>query len=122
MRIGELDHYNIITADLERSVAFYEQVLGFRNGERPDFGIPGAWLYSGARAVVHLISVDRNDKSGAGTIDHVAFRADDFDAARKTLKEKGVEFSEVNIPDFDLRQIFLHDPDGVKIELNFYSS
>ena len=79
-------------------------------------------MQEGARAVVHLIGVDRNDKSGAGTIDHVAFRAEDFDAARKTLKEKGVEFSEVNIPDFDLRQIFLHDPDGVKIELNFYSS
>lgn len=121
MPIGELDHYNIITADLDRSVSFYEQVLGLRNGKRPDFGIPGAWLYSGARAVVHLIGVDKNDKSGAGTIDHVAFRAEDFETTRQTLTAKGVEFSEVNIPDFDLRQIFVHDPDGVKIELNFYS-
>lgn len=122
MRIGELDHYNIITADLDRSVAFYEQILGLRNGERPDFGIPGAWLYAGKRPVVHLIGVDKNDKSGAGTIDHVAFRAEDFEATRETLTEKGVAFSQVDIPDFNLQQIFLHDPDGVKIELNFYSS
>lgn len=122
MRIGELDHYNIITADLNRSIAFYEQILGLRNGERPDFGIPGAWLYAGKRPVVHLIGVDKNDKSGAGTIDHVAFRAEGFETTRETLTEKGVEFSQVDIPDFNLQQIFLHDPDGVKIELNFYSS
>lgn len=121
MQIGELDHYNIITADLERSVTFYEDILGLKNGKRPDFGIPGAWLYSGDRPVVHLIGVEKNDKSGGGTIDHVAFRAGDFDATRTKFSERGIEFSEVNIPDFDLKQIFLHDPDGVKIELNFYS-
>lgn len=122
MALAELDHYNITTDDLDRSVKFYEEVLGLKIGKRPNVKIPGAWLYCGDKAVVHLVSVKHNEKSGMGTLDHVAFRATDFDGTRANLKERGIAFSEMSLPDFKIHQIFVHDPDGVKVELNFFSS
>lgn len=122
MALADLDHYNITTDDLERSVKFYEDVLGLRKGKRPNVKIPGAWLYCGEKAVVHLVSVDRNDRNGMGTLDHVAFRATDFEGTRANLQERGIKFSEMSLLDFKVQQIFVHDPDGVKVELNFFSS
>ncbi len=122
MALADLDHYNITTSDLERSVKFDEEVLGLRKGKRPNVKIPGAWLYCGEKAVVHLVSVEHNDKSGMGTLDHVAFRATDFEGMRANLQGKGVKFSEMSLPDFKIHQIFVHDPDGVKVELNFFSA
>lgn len=122
MALTDLDHYNIFTGNLDRSVKFYEQVLGLHNGKRPDFGIPGAWLYCGEKAVVHLVGIKQNEKSGAGTIDHVAFRATDFEGMKENLQKRGIKFSEMSVPDFNVRQIFVHDPDGVKVELNFFGN
>lgn len=121
MALADLDHYNIFTGDLERSVKFYEEVLGLHNGKRPNVGIPGAWLYCGEKAVVHLVGVKHNEKSGSGTLDHVAFRATDFEGTKANLRRLGVTFSEMSLPDFNIHQIFVHDPDGVKVELNFFS-
>ncbi len=121
MALADLDHYNIFTGDLERSVRFYEDVLGLHNGQRPDFGIPGAWLYCGEKAVVHLVGVKHSEKSGSGAVDHVAFRATDFEGMKANLQQRGIAFSEMAVPGFNVRQLFVHDPDGVKVELNFFS-
>lgn len=122
MGLANLDHYNINTSDVERSVRFYEDVLGLRKGARPDFGIPGAWLYLGETAVLHLIADEESGKTGSGAIDHVAFRATGFDEMRSNLEKRKIKFSEMAVPDFNVRQIFVHDPDGVKVELNFFGS
>lgn len=120
MGLANLDHYNINTSNIERSVAFYEDVLGLRKGERPNFGVPGAWLYLGETAVVHLIHLDRDGPSGGGAIDHVAFRASGYDDMRSNLQQRKIKFSEMSVPGFSVRQIFVHDPDGVKVELNYF--
>lgn len=122
MGLANLDHYNINTSNIERSVAFYEDVLGLRKGERPDFGVPGAWLYLGETAVVHLIHLDHDGPSGGGAIDHVAFRASGYDDMRANLQRREIKFSEMAVPGFSVRQIFVHDPDGVKVELNFFGN
>ena len=55
MSVGVLDHYNVSTSKLKETVQFYEDVLGFVNGPRPQFNFPGAWLYSAGHAVLpHL--------------------------------------------------------------------
>jgi len=54
MEVGQLDHYNVSTRKLKETVEFYEAVLGFKNGPRPPFNFPGAWLYSGNHPVLHL--------------------------------------------------------------------
>ena len=112
MPISSLDHINIVTSDLDRSVAFYVEVLGLRLGERPAFEFPGAWLYAGDAPIVHLIAGKRRESGDTGAIDHVALRGDDLSAFKSRLLEGGFAFEERDVPDFNLRQIFVHDPDG----------
>jgi len=120
MSIQALDHYTINVADLDASVRFYEDVVGLKKGERPPVPIPGAWLYCGDRPVVHLVSETGRDSKGTGTMDHVAFRAIDLEVYTKRLSDGGYKFKERDIPTMDLHQVFLKDPDGVTIELNFW--
>lgn len=114
-----LDHVTILVRDLPRSLAFYRDLLGFEEASwRPPFTFDGAWLALGDHAFVHLVCRDA-DGDRAGAVDHFALRGVDGDATRQELEEKGVEFAEQVTPDGRYRQFFLHDPDGVKIELVF---
>jgi catechol 2,3-dioxygenase-like lactoylglutathione lyase family enzyme len=119
MPLKTIDHVTINCADLAKSRAFYIDVLGLADGDRPNFSFPGAWLYAGEHAVVHLVG-SRGDVPGpTGNFDHVAFDASDLAAMRTRFAEAGVAFREAKVPGRPLHQVFLHDPDGVKIELNF---
>src|SRR4051812_30467778 len=62
MSVGVLDHYNVSTHKLNETVQFYENVLGLKNGPRPPFNFPGAWLYSEGRPVLHLNDISGTDK------------------------------------------------------------
>ncbi len=133
MAIERLDHYSIRTTDVETTRKFYTEVLGFEVGPRPNFPFPGVWLYQGGIAVVHVVGIDPNDTTGlqdylgdrsgadkgTGTIDHVAFLGRDFEAMRTHFQEAQVPFRERKVPNMDLMQIFVDDPNGVTIELNF---
>ncbi|HWD67999.1 MAG TPA: VOC family protein [Caulobacteraceae bacterium] len=117
-----LDHVNIRCADLDRSRAFYADALGLKEGARPTVGIPGAWLYLGDDPVVHLVDAKAMivlETGSTGAIDHVAFQAGDFEATCARLERSGVPFQTNIFPDFGLKQLFILDPDGVKVELNF---
>jgi catechol 2,3-dioxygenase-like lactoylglutathione lyase family enzyme len=124
MTINSLDHYNIQTARLEETVAFYTDVLGFSNGYRPGVRGTGAWLYAGGRPIVHINVVDADMAGPTGPINHVAFEtanaAGDYEAMQARLAERGLPF-EVNDsrPIIPLRQIFVHDPNGIRLELNY---
>ncbi len=122
MTIDRLDHVTIVTGDLEATRDFYVEVLGLEDGQRPPFTFPGAWLYCGPNPVVHLIGDDEAPPPGTGTFDHVAFRASDYDGVIRRLEAKGVDFNTRTVPDLGLRQIFVHDPNGVQVELNFAAS
>jgi catechol 2,3-dioxygenase-like lactoylglutathione lyase family enzyme len=120
MALRGLDHVTVRCMDIERSRAFYAEALGLRDGERPAVNIPGAWLYLGDRPVVHLFGGRQDDGAKTtGGFDHVAFDADDLPGVRARLERLGVPFRESGIPDMRLHQVFLHDPDGVMIEINF---
>jgi catechol 2,3-dioxygenase-like lactoylglutathione lyase family enzyme len=122
MALTRLDHYTILCADLARSRAFYSDVLGMVDGDRPPFDFPGAWLYVGDRPVVHLVA-GRNDKGvhETGSVDHVAFTGENASEMRERLTKRGVAFEERTVPGRPLRQIFLYDPDGVQIEINYFN-
>jgi catechol 2,3-dioxygenase-like lactoylglutathione lyase family enzyme len=116
---------------------FYKEVLGLRVGPRPAFDFPGTWLYAGEEPIIHLAAtlrqpaVEANSGSSSlavtpgaapstGPIDHVALRAaGSLDEWRRKLVARGIRFAEAPVPEFPLHQFFLHDPLGVKIELNF---
>jgi len=139
MGINKLAHYSIRTTDLEASRVFYTEILGFRVGYRPEFKFPGIWLYMSddddkEYGTVHIIGIDPNDPQGlidylgdksldslqgTGTVDHIAFTATDLATMRKTLNTRGLEFFERTVPSLGLHQLFLTDPSGVTIELNY---
>jgi catechol 2,3-dioxygenase-like lactoylglutathione lyase family enzyme len=118
MRVQGLDHYTVNVRDVDRSIAFYDAVLGFKPGFRPDLGFPGAWLYCGQQAVVHLVAGRPADGEHNGAFDHVALQAADFDGMCRHLETQKVPYRTQGVPG-GRRQIFIHDPDGVKIELNY---
>ena len=123
MAITKLDHYTIRTDDLEATERFYTQVLHLRAGFRPAFDFPGAWLYAGGEdagaAVVHLVSIDRRGLHGTGAVDHIAFLATDWPEMRARCAANGVAYEQRSSPSLGLYQVFLRDPSGVTIELNY---
>ena len=122
MNVGLLDHYNVSTRKLKETIRFYEDVLGLKNGPRPPFNFPGAWLYSAGHPVLHLNDIsqtDRQQRDDSGVIDHVAFGSRGFAAMKQHLAGKGVAYRVNDVPNSTRKQIFLRDPNNVEIELNF---
>ena len=137
MALNRLDHYSIRTSDLDSTRQFYVDVLGLEDGFRPRFDFPGHWLYCGERAVVHLIGIESDDdqglvnflgsrsvedSSGTGALDHIAFRATNLLGLKETLSERAIECRERTVPDLDLHLVFIEDPNGITIELNYVAS
>jgi catechol 2,3-dioxygenase-like lactoylglutathione lyase family enzyme len=122
MSVGVLDHFNIRTRNLAETVRFYEDVLGLEKGPRPNFAFPGAWMYSEGKAVVHLVDIaatSEPQKPDSGVVHHVAFASRGFDDMKQRLKAKDMRFEARQVPGGDLWQIFVDDPNGVLIELNY---
>ena len=117
-----LDHVNIRTADLDGLIAFYGRVLGLQPGPRPPFAFPGAWLYAGDRAVVHLIGVEQPPESGDGEelrLEHFAFRGRDLQAFLDRLEREGVEPQVAKLPDGSAVQVNIWDPEGNHLHIDF---
>lgn len=136
MAIDKLDHCAIRTNDLEGTKDFFVDVVGLTVGERPPVKFPGYWLYSGDTAVVHLFggSDDAGDEDeltkylgakdaeslhGSGAVDHLAFRASGLAAMRERLDKSQSRYVERTLPQFGLHQVFVKDPNGVMLELNY---
>ena len=117
--IAGLDHVNIRTNDVDACRRFYVDSLGFEEGFRPDFDIPGIWLYLDGVPVVHIIETSDPLENNSGSIDHIAFRAHYFDKFTARLKAEGIEYEDREIPGMDLHQLFCFDPHGIKVEFNF---
>jgi catechol 2,3-dioxygenase-like lactoylglutathione lyase family enzyme len=134
MSLAKLDHYSVRTTRLAETEHFYTSVLGLQTGLRPAFKFPGVWLYNAGQAVVHVVGIDRanpqplidylgekalDDADETGSIDHIAFVAQDLEGMRARFTAAGCAFRERTVPSLNLAQIFLEDPNGVTIELNF---
>jgi catechol 2,3-dioxygenase-like lactoylglutathione lyase family enzyme len=59
-------------------------------------------------------------KDHAGVVDHIAFLASEPGGFIRRFKERGVEYRPRSLPESDLYQIFVTDPNGLTIELNFF--
>lgn len=133
MPLSHIEHFLVQTADMEKTRDWYVRVLGMRVGPNPDFKFPVCWLYIGDKDVVHVTEggkdVSENRKkyvgqqsealSGSGVVDHIAFRATGLRETIEHLRSLGVEFRQRQVNDQGLYQLFLFDPNGIKIELNF---
>ena len=130
MKLKSLDHILVLADDLEATKDFYVDIIGLSVGDRPDFSFPGYWLYAGDHACVHLAGRRNKGENAAagdthggrgttGSIDHIAFAVDDIDGARADLDRRGIAYKHQKVPGAPLQQLFIKDPNGVAVELNF---
>ena len=136
MPLEHLEHFLIQCADIGKTRDWYVKVLGLREGAHPDFKFPVCWLYIGEKDVLHItqggkdVSANRmrylgqqsQALEGSGVIDHVAFRCRDLEEMIAHLTALDVPFTKRQVDDQGLFQLFLIDPNGVKVELNFANS
>ena len=119
-QIDSLDHITIITNNIESTMHFYVNIIGLSKDEsRPPFNFNGAWLSANNRAIVHII--EKNDhvhKDQSPTFDHIAFRVLDIDKMKNILNKNIINFIEQKTPDGKVHQLFIKDPNGIKIELS----
>jgi catechol 2,3-dioxygenase-like lactoylglutathione lyase family enzyme len=130
MTVNALDHVNIIAADLDATARFYAELFDLerRNAPPPLTPQNAQWMYDGAgRAVVHINSTDcprqydRDVTPGAtGAIHHVALNCSGHDEVVARLTARGLDFKPNVVTAIGLRQIFVQDPNGVLLELNFF--
>lgn len=130
-----LGHYTVRTADMEASCIFYTELLGLRRGYRPPFRFQGLWLYADEDetdfGVVHLIEdtkkmdADPCGQAGpfgapsTGRLDHVAFLATGWADLKRRCDARGVLYVEATVPALGLHQVFLRDPSGITVEMNY---
>jgi catechol 2,3-dioxygenase-like lactoylglutathione lyase family enzyme len=127
-----MEHYLVLSDDIDETKDFYCSALGMREGFRPELEFPGYWLYLGDTPCIHIaewktyaawtkeVGIPISAKAaGTGPVDHIAFNASGFAEMRARLVERGLALSENLLDDIGLKQLFLYDPNGVAIELNF---
>jgi len=137
MGLTHIEHFLVAADDIDATRDWYARVLGMRSGPHPEFGFPVHWMYIGDVDVVHigpsakganenqkkyLGRTSENTGTGTGAIDHIAFRATGLQQMLEHLKKEGVSFTQRRANGQALFQVFFHDPNGIKIELNYAAS
>ena len=137
MALKTFEHVLILADDVDKTKNFYVDILGLEVGYRPDFPFKGYWLYlkdNKKAACIHLAMrkqdtgqdyyIGKKDdvNSGSAVFDNFAFNADDIEGMKTKLDEISMEYTHRKVPGFPLEQLFIDDPDGVKVELNYATS
>ena len=117
--IHAMNHFTVLAEDLDATLDFYVGLLGLEPGPRPDLGFPGAWLYAGGHAVLHVVAGRALPEGRAGVIDHMAFSASRLAEVKARLEARGMPFSLRRLPGGGAWQLFCHDPNGARVELDF---
>jgi catechol 2,3-dioxygenase-like lactoylglutathione lyase family enzyme len=120
-----LDHFLVLTDDIDGTRDFWCEVLGLEVGARPQLDFPGYWLYAGDRPCVHIAErkpyVAHSGRVGipaaTGPVEHVAFDGAKPEEVVERLRRSRVPAVTNDVPGV-MRQYFVEDPNGVKIEIN----
>jgi catechol 2,3-dioxygenase-like lactoylglutathione lyase family enzyme len=133
MPLSHIEHILVAADDIDATRDWYARVLGMTSGPHPDFGFPVHWMYANGVDVVHIgpsakmagaiqkqyLGRTSQSSEGTGAIDHIAFRATGLGDMLVHLRELGIAFTQRRANGQALFQVFFHDPNGIKIELNF---
>ena len=127
-----MEHFLVLTDNVDKTRHFYCDALGMSVGYRPELDFEGCWIYLGDTPVVHVAEISSYEQwtrhrnmrmssgtSGTGSLDHVAFNATDFESTKARLEKLGHDIRYNILDEIGLRQIFVMDPNGLQIELNF---
>jgi catechol 2,3-dioxygenase-like lactoylglutathione lyase family enzyme len=123
MPVQRMDHFNILTDDLPATLAFYEEHLNLKPGARPPFSFPGAWLYAdsgrGKDPILHVVAGKDRNILVKGVIDHMAFYGTGLAESVAKLKAKGIDYELRRLPEYGTWQLFFHDPNNARVEIDF---
>ena len=130
MTVLALEHVNIRSADPERTVAFFRDVLLMQVGPPPGGQGRAAWAYAeNGVPVVHIGSADSayptdasipfSPAAGGGAVHHVALNCVDFEGVKARLTSFDLNYVEHDSLLSGVRQIFVSEPNGILFELNF---
>jgi catechol 2,3-dioxygenase-like lactoylglutathione lyase family enzyme len=122
MAVTSMNHFTILTDDVDGTIRFYGELLGLHAGPRPNFDFPGAWLYSGDAAILHVVGGRPKAELRPGVIDHMAFTGRDLPATLQALAARGIEHTCRRQVSSGTWQVFFHDLNGAKVELDFDAS
>ena len=114
-----MNHFTVLTDDVPATVAFYCDFLGLTDGPRPPLGFDGAWLYAGGQPVLHIVGERPKSELKPGVIDHMAFSAAGLRKTVALLEERGVPYQCRQQKGSGIWQVFVHDPNGARVELDF---
>jgi catechol 2,3-dioxygenase-like lactoylglutathione lyase family enzyme len=116
-----MNHFTILTDDVPRTVEFYRDVLGLTAGDRPPLNFPGAWLYTGGQAIVHVVGGRDRAELKSGVIDHMAFSAHGLADTLALLASRNIEHTCRKQAGSGTWQVFFFDPNGARVELDFHA-
>ena len=122
MGIQRLDHVNLRTGQLSAMLQWYGDVLGLHSGPRPDFPFPGAWLYAGEVAVIHLIDIGclpAISSDASLRLEHFSLAATGIEAFEARLAASRTHYQRIALADGGLVQLHMRDPDGNHLHLDF---
>ena len=119
--IQGMNHFTITAEDRAQTLDYYCGLLGLSEGWRPDLGFPGAWLYAegNPQAVLHIYWDRPMPAQRTGVIDHLAFTARDLKAVKARFDQRGLKYDLRKQAGAGTWQLFSHDPNGAKVELDF---
>ncbi|CAO2841281.1 unnamed protein product [Amaranthus hypochondriacus] len=124
LRLTSLNHISIVCRSIDKSLDFYQNVLGFFPIRRPgSFNFPGAWLFNFGIGIHLLQSDNPNAIPDVKVINpkdnHISFQCESMGMVEKKLKKMEIEYvkSKVVEDGISVSQLFFHDPDGLMIEI-----
>lgn len=122
--IHGMNHFTITAEDRQATLGFYCGLLGLQEGPRPDLGFAGAWLYAPGQpqAVLHIYWDRPMPALRTGVIDHLAFTASGLKEVKARLDAAGLRLDLRQQKVSGTWQLFVHDPNGAKVELDFDAS
>ncbi|MGJ0515693.1 MAG: VOC family protein [Methylomicrobium sp.] len=116
-----LHHASLIVSNTEKSLVFYNKVLGLKQIERPSLPFPGAWLQVGESGMqqLHLLELDNPDPTSGrpehgGRDRHVALTVASLNPVLESLENHQVPYS---LSKSGRRALFCRDRDGNAIEI-----
>jgi len=114
-----IHHISFIISDLNRSKAFYCDVLGLEiDTARPDLNFDGIWLNINQQQQIHLLLVDNPDQADrpkhGGRDRHAAFKVRDFNLIRSHLDNSNIAYT---LSKSGREALFCRDPDGNTLEI-----
>ena len=132
MPLLEIEHFLVLSSDIEATKDFYQGALGLDVGFRPQLAFPGYWVYLGDTPCIHIAERESYDRylgtlglppsehsERTGPVDHIAFNCSEFEEQVARFEKLGISYTRDTLTDIGLRQLFAFDPNGIKIELNY---